>query len=640
MKKLVLTVLCSVLFTTLTFAQSHDSRQPHAKEVTQIVSIPKKSGTDMEYFTASKDGFVIKWNMSGEGEHYQLSDIGVSKLATSPDGRYLAVYETDGGSLNRVSVWEWKSLTKVFTKKYQDTVNSITFSAQGTYLIVGTSTIDAVEFFRTKDWIKVPNVIESNSSIVSYVYTSDTEKTALFYSTSGTISYFNLKDGKLKLKKSLVPGLTQAVLYNNSMCFAGVKDNKISIFNATNGKLQKEISSNTPIILSNDKSFDLYYLEADGRGGYSLKVAKTNEDKTIANPVIVKTFKGPKGNEAICAGMMNGDYLFLGGKNGVTYKIDTEESISSPTIESVSEKVFEPITSIGKNENYFYIMSAKALFKGTQKTGIPEKVCDINGQTGILTLDSENVILYSKGVKAAVISVNVNTGAKTTLFTPKNPIQNLKYFKTETESYLVEVENSSSVNVYDFTKKTYKEMYTGSGVQDAVITNNKMLYVSKSANTNPKSPLIVVDLSTYETAATPVSGQVCFNLTTDGTNVFGIVIDPTDGNQTTYVFCYDTTTKKSYTMLKFDEEDTQAFVYFENEILYSNIGKGNIYCYNLKSKSRYTLNRAASLPKDVCQNGKVLLLLNDNGSISWMDTGSSNVTATWYYTPDGNWMEF
>ncbi len=640
MKRFVLSVICSILFTLTLFAQSHDSMEPHSKDVTQIIPVPKKNGVDFEFYTASKDGFVIRWTSNNGGQHYQLSDIGVSKIAASPDGRFVAVYETDGGSLNRISVWEWKSLTKVFTKKYSDTVNSIAFSAQGTYLIVGTSTMDAVEFFRTKDWIKVPNVIESNSSIISYIYTSDTEKTALFYSTSGTISYFNLKDGSLKLKKTLIPGLTQCVLYNNSMYFAGVKDNKISIFNATNGKLLKEISSYTPIILSNDKSFDLYYLEADGRGGYSLKVVKTNEDKSLAAPVIVKTFKGPKGTDAICSGMMTTDNLYFGAKNGTIYKIDTEENISSPVIQNYSTKEFEAINAIEKNDNYFYILAYNALYKGTQKSGVPEKVCDINGQNGIITIDNENVVLFTKGAKGAVVNLNVTTGAKTTLFNTKNPIQHLKYFNTENGAYLVEVENSSSVNVYDFTKKTYKEMYSGSGVQDAVITSDKMLYVSKSANTNPKSPLICVDLSTYETAATTVNGEVCFNLTTDGNNVFGIVFDPSDGTKTTYVFCYDTKGKKAYNMLKFDEEDIQAFVYYDNEILYSNIGKGNIYCYNLKTKNRYTLNRSASLPKAICQNEKMLLLLNDNGSITWMNTGNANIVADWYYSTESMWIEF
>lgn len=631
-----------LLLVSQVFSQSHDSTQPHQATVNQIVAVPGKGASDFEYFTASKDGFVIKWDLNGNGEHYQVSDVGVSKIAVSPDGRFVAVYETDGGALNRVSVWEWKSLTKVFNKKYSDTVNSIAFSAKGTYLIVGTSTVDAVEFFKTRDWVKVPNVLQSNSSIVSYIYTSDSEKTALFYSTSGTISYFNLQNGQLKLKKSLIPGLQQTVLYNNSLNFAGIKDNKLNIFNATDGKLIKEYIVYNPIMLTASSDTSLYYLEQDGRGSYTLKVIKTNEDKTLSNPEIVKTFKGPKGSEAISAGLKTADNLYLGAKDGATYKIDTSETAASNTVTPLNNSVFGKVYDISKAENDFYLLTKNALYKGSNKSGLPEKVIDTIGQTNIITYDKDYVILYSKGIQSSVAMLNVNDGTKIVLFTPKNPVQQLKLFNVPDNSYLVEVENNSSVNVYDFTKKTYKEIYSGAGVQDAVITQDKMLYVSKSVTTNPKSPLICVNLQTHETAATNVAGTVCFNLCTDGTNIYGISLQTVDGVEGTYVFSYNTQTKEAFNMLNYDETDTQAFTILDNDILYTNIGKAQVYCYNLKNKARYSLNRSCSLPKLVCQsaNGKVLAVLNDNGSISWLDSGNGSINADWYYTLENGWYEF
>ena len=78
MKKLSFVFIYFFITTLFVFADSHISTQSHQAQVTAVCSVPYKAGSDFEYFTAGDDGFLIKWNENNEGEHYQISDVGIS----------------------------------------------------------------------------------------------------------------------------------------------------------------------------------------------------------------------------------------------------------------------------------------------------------------------------------------------------------------------------------------------------------------------------------------------------------------------------------------------------------------------------------------------------------------------------------
>ena len=129
MKKIVTLISTAFIFLMAAplWAQSHISTQSHQAQVTQIAPVSAR-GTDGSYFTASDDGFVIKWTFDGQGEHYQFSDVAIKLIAVSPSGNEIALYETDGGSINRITVWDWKTLSRKYLKKFSDSITSLKLS--------------------------------------------------------------------------------------------------------------------------------------------------------------------------------------------------------------------------------------------------------------------------------------------------------------------------------------------------------------------------------------------------------------------------------------------------------------------------------------------------------------------------------
>ncbi len=637
MKKIILTLLTSFISFTI-FAESHFSTQSHQAQVTNIVAAIGQEN-DGCYFSTGEDGFVIKWADDNQGEHYQFTDEGIKLIALSPNGNYIAIYESDGGSINKVSVWDWTNLNRKFYKKFKDSITALKFSAKGNYLIIGTATVDGAMFYRTSDW-KPVNKIKTNTSIVNYINTSETEKTAIFYSPAGSLTYYNLTNGNIKKKFKIIQGLSQVIMFNNDKFIAGVKDNEIYIINAFLGNSVSSVAANNPILLSRENDYNLYYLEYDGRNTYELKMLESNEDNTVSNPRIVKIMKGPRASSAICTGVKEHGNLYLGDKTGAIYKTDIDALTSTENLKELTEDTYSKIYGMAPSDTDFYFLTENAIYKSSYDTGLVNKLYNTQGQREITQFKDNNVILWSKSSKVPVQKIDLDKQSSEILFTPKGNIQNMKICSLNNKDYIIEIESNTTVNLYDFESKSLKEIYSGMGVQDAILTNDGNIYIAKSAATNPQVPLLSVNMNTMETVPIKIRGNVAYALSTDGNTIYGINVISDEDGRNTYVFSYNVTTKQMTNILKFSDEDAEAFTYLYNNNLFTNIGKNKVYCYNLNSKKRFSYNRSASIPQSICQNGKRVVILNYNGSISWCGANDSKVLADWYLTKDEQWYEF
>lgn len=637
MKKYILIlVLLFISFSLYSQSQSHISTQSHQAEVTQITPVSAR-GTDGSYYTASDDGFVIKWTFDGQGEHYQFSDVSIKLLAVAPGGNEIAIYETDGGSINRITVWDWKTLSRKYIKKFSDSITSLAYSSKGTYLIAGTATVDGAVFIKTAGW-QIVDKIKENTGIVSYINTSKTEKTCVFYSPSGNLSFYDFFTGKLKQKMQIVKGLTQTVMYNENRYFAGVRDNTIYV--TASGKTIASIPANNPIIISTEADYNLFYLENDGRSNYEIKMLESKEGNLVSNPRLVKSMKGPRGSAIITSAVKDATNIYFGGKNGAVYKTEAEATINTTNLTELTENTYSKIYDMAPSESDFYFLTTNAIFSSSYDTGVITKLASTSGESNIISYKDNSVILWSFSEKTPVKLIDLDKKTTTVLFTPKNSVQKVRLCSVEDKDYLIEIESNSIVNLFDIQGGKLSEIYSGTGIQDAVYMNNKLVYIAKSAATNPQTPLLSVNPDTMETVPLNIKGNVTYALSTDGKTIYGLNIISDDTGKNTYVFSFNVYTKKMTNILRFTEEDPEAFTYLSGNTLFTNIGRNKVYCYNLSTKKRFAYNRSASIPKTICTNSKRAVILNSNGSISWCGTNDSKLLADWYLTKDEQWYEF
>lgn len=635
MKKILLSLTVFFTLNFLFFAQSHISTQAHQEAVNMVVPATSEADFDKSYFSIGKDGFLVKWTSDNQGEHYQISDMEIKMAVVSPNGKEIAVYETDGGTTNRVSVWNWDTLTRKFARRFSDSITSIAYSSKGTYIIVGTATVDGAVFLRSTDG-NVINKIRDNTGIVTYITTSSSEKTAVMYSPAGNLSYYNLQTGKLKQKFSTIQGLEQPVLFNNSLYLAGVKDNTIYVCHALSGKILYTTKAENPIILESKSDTNLFYLENDLKGTYTLKMLENENNQGVTPPRIVKTYKGPRGsNESVSCGTKLGQEIMLGSNAGAIYRADAAVETSVQNLSLLTENTYSKILDMAPVGEDFYFLTKNSLYKSSYDTGIVNRLGENPGQTRIITY-GDRVILWSKGTRNPVQLFDYSKPETTVLFTPKNNLQSVRLFGTK----IIEMESNSVVNLYDMENVSFKEVYTGAGLQDAVLCADGKLYVSKSYATNPHSSLLCVDLTTRETVPMNLAGNVAFALSVQDNNIYGISIQSQDNMKKTTVFKFNIVSKLTTSILRLNDEDADAFTYLKYPFLYTNIGKDIIRSCNLSANSNFQFKRSASLPIKVCQNATRVVILNKDGSISWYNSNQAQVLADWYLTRDGNWFEF
>ncbi|MBQ9239246.1 MAG: hypothetical protein IJ191_08045 [Treponema sp.] len=616
----------------MTFAQSQNSTEAHQSAVTALAPLRTQTGA-LQFFSAGRDGFLVQWTDDGRGEHYQVTDREIQLIAVSPNGTDVAIYETDGARINRISVWNWQTLTRKFSRRFSDSITALTYSANGTYLIAGTATVDGAVVMRATNGTIV-DAIKDPTGIVSYIQTSATERTAVMYSPSGNISYYNLRTGKMTARFPIEQGMSQPIIFNNGLFLAGVRDDTVYICYALTGQTIASFQCQEPLFITTPDDSDLCYIDSNGRGTSALCVISNKDNKSVNTPEIRKVVSGPRGRQALTAGFKSGETIVLGGKSGELYRTTVHGGMTTEPLAVMTERMYEKIYDVAPVEDDFYFLTKTALYRSSYDTGVVTKLADNPGHTGLI-VRGDTVVLWSEETREPVQELTVSTGELRTLFTPQASLRSLKLFGTK----LIDIENYSTVNVYDFEIDRRSHVYTGTALQDAVIMDNDNVYVAKSSATLPAAPLISVNMTTGETVALPIHGNVCFSLSLRNENVYGIIITENGQSQSTYVFSYDIQTRRESLLIRLSDEDLSAFTAVGSATLYTNIC-GQLHCYNLATRRTIQFNRSASLPLKIAENEIRTVVLNRDGSISWHNATTPHIVADWYLTTDGRWFEF
>ena len=622
------------------FSFAYESSQSHQKTVSSMSSISLRNG-EKSVFSAGDDGFIIKWNESDLGEHYQVSDLPVKMIAQNPKGNEVAVYETDGISFNRVSVWDWKNQRRKFFMNFEESVTSLSYSAKGTYVICGT--VNGV-YFIDEEGKATTNNINDNIGTFSFTMTSNSENNFVSYSPIGTLTYYDLKTGEKKYRFDVEPNLSDVRMFNKSIFLAGTKDGKIHIMHAVlKGKSLGSFNASKAVLLSSandtpENTENLFYIINEPHQ-FKLFEIQNEDGKTVASPKLARTFSGLKTGERIVSGTISADSIYAGTNLGNIYKFDYEAAERVDVLLPITENRYDTVLDIAKvekaGETDFYILAPSSVYKFMYKDGYIDKICHNSDFRNIISYGDE-IILWTRDSRKPVVKINTNTKAQTTIFTPAG---NIKTLKVSGQS-LISVESNTSVNKYDIATGKKEVLYNGQSIQDAILCGND-LYVAKSSASSPNVPLLHINARTKETVPLSVKGTFAYSLNFDESSnkIYGIVIE-SDKEDKTSVFEFDLGTKASRTLIKTREEDIDAFMVLSGDNLYTNVGKTNARSFNTRTKRDFLYRRAESMPLKVVNNNGMIMVLNRNGSLSMYNEELNIVKLTLYLDLDGQWNEF
>ena len=636
-------------------AESYISSQSHNGAVSTLVPLETASLPDMSFFSAGNDGFLIKWNPDGSGEHYQVSDLPISALAKNPVNADIALYESNNIALNRITVMDWTRYRKRYSKRFKNAVTCLAYSEQGSYLIVGTATVNGIYILNGQNGA-LYKTVKNIPGIITMAKTGPTEKTAVMYSPAGFLYYYDLQKGKLIAKFQTEASLEQATLFGTgkfqNRFFAGIKGNSIYIIDAVSGKTLANCAAANPFICASPEENEegLYFINSKGRS-YALNLIsysslevflKTPGASRTVETTLVKNFMGLQSNDSFTAVVKNEESIILGTQAGDIYKMpDLIESSETYSLSSLTERTYQQIYDIASDENGFYFLTKDAVYMSSYSDNAIQKMAENSSQTN-MELYKENFILWSQDTRKDVQMVPLSgIGVNPMrLFTPQSKLQSLHIYGDT----ILYVQGNNSVKLYNIENGKQNEIFTGTSIEDAVLINEDTVYVAKSAVSATDSPLVSVNIRTRETVALKLKGNVVFSLSNapqETGDIYGIVIETlADDSSSTEVFAYSPESKTLKTLLKINDEDGSAFTSLSYPYLYTNIGKNQIYAHNIKTSRNITYKRASAMPMKLSGNKNNTAILNKDGSISWYRPNSQAVLSNWYLTIDNNWLKF
>lgn len=632
-------MLTFFLMAGIAFSQSHISTQTHQSPVTALAALDGNMTADASVFSSGSDGFLVKWTEDGLGEHYQITDLQIKMIARSPNGNDVAVYESDGASINRVSIWNWRNLSRKYSYRFTDPITSIAYSSKGTYVICGTASVSGTVFLNANSGQIIQRKIKEDTGAVSMIHTSKTENSAIMYAPTGMLTYYNLRNGTQKARFSTESNLTQVTMFNNEVFVAGVRSNTIYIIQATTGKRVAQFSANKPILVGSNERKDLLYVVQENRG-FKVYSIMNDRNKAVINPQMIGNYNGLKQGENLVSAEIADTMLYAGTSQGNVYKIELSESTESETVYPLTDNMYDYIYDVASKSEDFYFLTPNAIFLSSYDNGIVDKKGTNPGYTNLIPY-GENIILWSKETKKSVQLLDLASGKLSVIFTPDQAIQTLRLFGDT----LVDIEGNSTVNSYDIVQKKREQLYLGASLQDAVLTAPTDLYIAKSSATNPNVPLLYVNVATKETVPLSLRGNIayalCFDPNANANELYGIVIGQNSSKKTTTsLFKWNIQSKSASTFIPITDEDGDSLTYLAYPSLYTTMGKNQVHSYNLTSRRDFTYKRSASMPLKIAQNSSRLVILNRDGSISWYNPTLSGVLADWYLTTDGQWFEF
>ncbi|MGN0728203.1 hypothetical protein [Treponema sp.] len=636
------------------FSQTIDSTQSHEGKVNFLFSPDSSFSAQESFYSAGNDGFIIKWTSDGMGEHYQVSELQVRLVAKNPVSGDIAVYETDGISNHRLTVLDEKTYTKKFSKKFANSIVSISFSSRGKYLFAGTTAVNGTFILNATTGTVIKKATDV-SGIVPLILTGDSEKTAIMYSKSGTIYYYDLLKMKVKAQFSAPASLNQTVLFGTgnvkNRFIAGEKNNSIYVLDATSGKTLATYQAGSPILFvyknSNEEKQGLYYI-ADSGKNFSLNLIRQQDlkiqlsEKTPARPLIIKNFTGLKNRDTFTCAAKNSGTVLIGTQAGNIYSMTDIPESELYTISSVTENMYQKVYDIDSDGQFFYILTRNSLYKTSYDTKVMTRITSSFSQTNI-SKHADGLVLWTKNASRQVQLVSVDGSENSRqLFTPSAQIRNLRVFKDK----IIYILGTSIVGMYDIATGENSTLYTGTSVQDAVMLSSSHVIVAKTATGKGDSAMVSVNIETKETVPLKFTGDVAFSLSCDNSNsnenqtIYGISINSENGSSKTEVFSYSPKSGIKTSLFTLQAEDTTAFAEISYPFIFTNIGKNQIRAYSILAKKTTTFHRSASMPMKSAGTKSRLAVLNYNGSISWYEPNSQNLLADWYLTTDGDWIEF
>jgi WD40 repeat protein len=187
--------------------------------------------------TAGMDGFVGIWNVRtfAATDRFQASPYPIRSMILRPGKSQLALVESDGVGVYRISAWDYALKRNLFTLRFRDPITFINYSATGNFLMVARSARTGVVFIHPETGETLDSPPNQTGNII-FAATGRSERTMMTYAASGRIAYWELNTGKVIQNSVAPPNLSSPILFGNNRYLCGIDSGGLAVLDAVTGR--------------------------------------------------------------------------------------------------------------------------------------------------------------------------------------------------------------------------------------------------------------------------------------------------------------------------------------------------------------------------------------------------------------------
>jgi WD40 repeat protein len=587
--------------------------------------------------SAGEDGFLEIWDPQRQTalERFQLSPHGISSMALRPGKPQVAIVESDGLDLYRVSAWDYEAKRHLFTLRFRDPLSFVKYSAGGNFLIAARNGRTGLAFLRpeTGELLESPR---SLTGTVDFAATGKSERTMITYFSSGVLSYWDLASEAEIRHFEAPPGISSPVLIGNNRFFAGFDSRGFVALDASSGAvlLRDESLARGRIftgdggaaefvcLVSGASSSTLYHLEITNTGALQIKNRK----------VLPASFP------AISSGALTADAAILGSETGTVIRYNPNGAYRAMAVSSrrglidaavsgralaflTEEGAFGVIDADYENIGAGFVIGLEGEGPYTNMETLPP---DEGGGGRFLLWQSATTRAYP-----LIRTVDKREGSSYTAgdrfvdrVSQRFPLRSVSVL----ENRILFLDTVGNISVLDDAFSPPRR-FTSSGSLDGAFIDGDQIILGKSTATAGNTAFLVINTVTGETVPLPYPAFVGNRVCRGGSGkIYGAAITRHENATRTSIVLLNTAQPaRSSPLIEYAGEDTLFSIAESGGSLASTIGGDQASLY--RNGEIRPMERGPGLPRAIIDGGRFFIVLDTEGNILWQDNQEGTILA-------------
>jgi WD40 repeat protein len=622
---------------------SAQSRLPagHRGNVTAVIRDPQG-----RVLSAGEDGFIGIWDTGSNEltERFQLSPYSIGFMVLRPGRNEVALIENDPMGLCRVSAWDYLEKRKLFTLRFRDPVSYINYSAAGSFLIASGGGRNGAAFIHAETGEVLLSPQDLSGSVV-FAATGRSEKTMVSYLSSGVLSYWDLETGREVRRFNAPPGIKEPVLIGSNRFLAGFENGGLVILDAVSGLvLARPGNIRGGKIFPGDPDstefvcFDfsagsstvsspaaLYHLEINSQGRLETKNRKSLP---------------PSFPPVNCGAVISSDTLVLGNAEGKLLVFRSSGSSRPMETGSPQERLLDAAVSsqdlafIAEKILMAFIPLDYNRLKGgssirLEDSGHVNIASDPSGDSSFLLWQPDNIRTFPM---IKTYSGFPERGSASEAFLDRISFRFPLRSVSMLEGKILLLDSMGNIRIINRDGGDLLFSYSAIGSQDASFIDGENIILGRSA-VSGNTPFLTINILTGETVPLAYPAAIGARVYRgSGGGVYGaaIVQDGAEA-QTAIIALHASNPAQTRPLVEYAGEDTFFDMAETGGLLASNLGGGAATVYRIAGSpaggSAYPLERSPGLPLKILDGGRLFILLDTEGNITWHDPATGKTAA-------------